>query len=278
MKLTSRFGSSSLERLQGIIANYQNNLDVELQQRACEYSKIFKWDNIRKSLLQRIPVVEDRVKQPESPATPVLSTSTTSVSTSKSLLDDLGIDIGVPVQTTKPQTTSSSSNINLLSEIFGEPLVPTTPSIPTNTVPWDLKSVMPDPAPLVNVAPAPSLMTQPSPASTLIAYQKNGLTISFDITKQPGSPNNVSVTANISNAQAVPLNNFEFKAAVPKYIKLQVNPPSGNVVPPLNSGKVTQSLKLVNTLHGEKPVLLKIKVDYVLNGAPVSDIGDVSLP
>lgn len=69
--------------------------------------------------------------------------------------------------------------------------------------------------------------------------------------KQASTPNVTAVTAAFSNSNSDSLNNFDFKIAVPKYVKLQVNPPSGNVVPASNSGSVTQSFKLLNTLHGE---------------------------
>jgi hypothetical protein len=73
------------------------------------------------------------------------------------LIDDWEKDILGPVQTTKPQQAPKpNSNIDLLSEIFGEPLVPATstsaPNITSSTPAWDLTSIMPEPTPLVNVA------------------------------------------------------------------------------------------------------------------------------
>ena len=55
-----------------------------------------------------------------------------------------------------------------------------------------------------------------------------------------------------------------------------MNPPSGNVLAP--GGKIVQVVKVMNTSLGEKPIMLKVKVDYVLNGNPVSDIEDVNVP
>ncbi len=54
-------------------------------------------------------------------------------------------------------------------------------------------------------------------------------------------------------------------------------PPSGTVLAP-SGGKVTQVIRIANSLQGTKPIMLRVKVDYVLNGAPVSDMADVSFP
>jgi hypothetical protein len=57
-----------------------------------------------------------------------------------------------------------------------------------------------------------------------------------------------------------------------------VNPPSSNVLPP-SSNNVTQALKTMNTLqHENKPLLMKLKIDYLVDGKPVSEFADVTFP
>lgn len=58
MKLTTRFSANSTSRLQQLITAFQDSIEVELQQRSCEYTKLFKWDNVRRTLLEKIPVQE----------------------------------------------------------------------------------------------------------------------------------------------------------------------------------------------------------------------------
>ena len=49
-----------------------------------------------------------------------------------------------------------------------------------------------------------------------------------------------------------------------------MQPASDTTIPPYNGGNVTQLIKLQNTAVGEKKVMIKCKVDYKLNGNPVS--------
>ena len=58
-------------------------------------------------------------------------------------------------------------------------------------------------------------------------------------------------------------------------MKLQMSPASSSTVPPSNSGKVTQTFKVANSMHGQKPVLLRIKIDYSAGGQAVSEQGQV---
>ena len=56
-------------------------------------------------------------------------------------------------------------------------------------------------------------------------------------------------------------------------MKLKMQPPSATVVPP--NGSVSQLFKIANSMHGQKPVLLKVKIEYTTMGAPVSEVAQV---
>jgi len=138
-------------------------------------------------------------------------------------------------------------------------------------------------------SPAPSLgspagglgglggLVSPSPLGgggaipPMVAFSKNGVQIKFDFAKQPGQNNVTLINATITNATPVVLNNFVFQAAVPPYMKIQLNPPSGNIVPPNNGGVVTQQMRILNANYGEKPPAMKLKLDFVVNGQSYSD-------
>jgi len=81
-----------------------------------------------------------------------------------------------------------------------------------------------------------------------------------------------------TNTNPVPLNGFVLQAAVPKYLKIQMQPASGNVIPPNNQGKITQIVRIANSLQGQKPVVLRIKIDFNVNGNPVTETADVNFP
>lgn len=79
-----------------------------------------------------------------------------------------------------------------------------------------------------------------------------------------------------TNSGPSPLTDFVFQAAVPKYMKMQMQPASASAVPAGGAGSVTQLLKLANSMHGQKPIVMRIKVEYALAGNKVSETGEVS--
>lgn len=316
MKLTDRFSVASIEKLKQVIASFQNNIDVELQQRSCEYSKLFGWDNVRKVLLEKIPVVEER-KEQQAPTIAIKGGQSSSLI---EMWDDTPSTTPAPgstKQTPTPATAPAAplGGLDILGEIFGTPSNPISsipvpskpaplssdslldllgepshvvPSVSTPILPSGLASispiltssiVTPTSAPVSLVTTSPTLQ-QPlnGPLPTFTAFEKNGLKILFDIVKNIQYPNVTVVNISFLNSNPFPLVNFDLKVAVPKYLKLQVNPPTGNMIPPNNSGKVTQGIKLMNAEHGQKPVVVKIKIDYLINGAPVSEVSDVNFP
>jgi hypothetical protein len=42
------------------------------------------------------------------------------------------------------------------------------------------------------------------------------------------------------------------------------------VIPPHSNGVVTQEIRVVNSMHGEKNIMLKLKIGYSQGGVPVS--------
>jgi AP-1 complex subunit gamma-1 len=61
IKLTSRFqDGAQINRIRTILSQNTSNLNVELQQRAVEYDKLFQFDDIRKGVVERMPAPEIR--------------------------------------------------------------------------------------------------------------------------------------------------------------------------------------------------------------------------
>lgn len=101
---------------------------------------------------------------------------------------------------------------------------------------------------------APTAAAKPAPPAnpTIRAYDKNGLSVDLEITKpNKDDPSVTFIAATVRNASTVSVENFLFLAAFPKYIKLKMEPASGDVVPPHGSGAVTQLVKIQNSMHGE---------------------------
>jgi len=120
-------------------------------------------------------------------------------------------------------------------------------------------------------APAPA----PGTFAPFTAWEKNGLQITFVVSKDPANLSVTNIEASFTNATPAQMDALNFQVAVPKYMQLKMTPPSSTTVPPGNSGKVTQLFKVANQLHGQKPVLLRVKIEYTTNGMPVSETGQV---
>lgn len=57
------------------------------------------------------------------------------------------------------------------------------------------------------------------------------------------------------------------QAAVPKYLKLEMMPPSSTTVPSHSAGSVTQEIRVTNSSQGEKNIMMKFKLGFSSGGA-----------
>jgi AP-1 complex subunit gamma-1 len=109
-----------------------------------------------------------------------------------------------------------------------------------------------------------------SQTTVVNAFDKNGLKIVMELSKpSPAQPASTKVTCKFSNATAVPMSSLVFQAAVPKYLKLEMMPPSSTTIPAGSSGAVTQEIRVTNSMQGEKNLMFKLKIGYAANGSTV---------
>jgi len=272
IKLTDRFRGVGQEKIQKLISSYETHIHPELQQRAVEYDHLLKLNNTtRAALLERVPA-------------PEIGSVTTSVSTpgegtttivpppankENSIIDILGLSnqqlsqnqINVP-----PVTNTGASILDILSQ----PAIPVITSTPTGASILDM--ITPNTATITPTTPT----IVPGGGLSLPAFNKDGVSIILDVTKQPNTPQVAVITASITNSNPNPLSDLVFQAAVPKYCKLQMSPPSATTLPPNNQGKVTQQLKVANSLQGQKPIMLKIRVEYKTDDKTIVEMADVT--
>jgi AP-1 complex subunit gamma-1 len=165
-----------------------------------------------------------------------------------------------------PVVNAPSGNVSL----DGKPLGP-----PANVDPFaDLTSTaMSAPAP----APAPSF-------PSIIAMQTASLKITFEFTRSSESPATTIIKASYSNLSSNPYSEFIFQAAVPKFAQLSLQAPTygpdpsktANFLPANSSNTVSQVIKVTNNAHGQKALVMKLKVSYKVNGQPVLEQGQVN--
>ena len=65
---------------------------------------------------------------------------------------------------------------------------------------------------------------------------------------------------------------MNFQVAVPKYITMEMLPPSGTTVPCNGGGNVSQVVKVTNTQMGTKKLMMKLKISYTCAGAKVEEV------
>jgi len=263
-------------------------LNLDLQQRSCEFLELLEaeWDSSRAGILDRMPVPEGEIASAESravgdrtidevPTTSVPQTTASPARGGGDNLLDLGdlLDDGPPQPAGKaasasPMAPAMSGGNDLLDLLGGGSTQATAPSPAAagDLGLLDLFGGSPAPSPPAMMAPAPAA------GQTMVAYEKAGLKIDFECRKEPDGSS--IVTARFCNSLQVPLTNFVFEAAVPKYVRLTMQPATGQIIPP-GTNLVTQTMSCFNSSGGEKGLLMKLRIAYVMNGAPVQEMAQV---
>jgi len=262
----------AIEKIQKLIGSYETHIHPELQQRAVEYDHLLKLNNTtRSNLLERIPAPE--IGSVTSVATlnneGIMSLPPTKETNTLVSINDI-LNIGNQNITNQPLVTVPGGSGSIL-EIL------TTPALPSVIVPQNYGGSILDtstPNTAVLTPTTPTLV--PGGGLSIPAFNKDGLSIILDVSKQPNAPQVSQITANMTNSNPNPRSDLVFQAAVPKYCKLQMNPPSSTIIPPNNSGKVTQLLKVANTLQGQKPIMLKLRIEYKTTDKTIVELAEVA--
>lgn len=107
-----------------------------------------------------------------------------------------------------------------------------------------------------------------------------GLIIDFECTK-PDMANlqKSTITMKFSNSSDVPFYGVNVQCAVPKYVTMEMKPPSSTTVPVgfgSNSNPVTQVIYVTNTMIGSKNLMLKLKVGFTFKGEQIEHMATCS--
>ncbi|KAJ8451657.1 hypothetical protein Cgig2_018291 [Carnegiea gigantea] len=122
----------------------------------------------------------------------------------------------------------------------------------------------------------PSAGTNGPEFPSIVAFESSSLKMTFDFSKSPGSPQTTSIKATFTNLSANIYTDFIFQAAVPKFLQLHLEPASSNTLSASGSSFVTQNLRVTNSQHGKKPLVMRIRIAYKLNGKDVLEEGQIN--
>lgn len=99
----------------------------------------------------------------------------------------------------------------------------------------------------------------------------------LDVSKPvPSDPSQTKITCKFVNQTHAPLDALVFQAAVPKYLKLEMFPPTSTTIPAQSHGAVTQEIRLTNSMQGAKNITFKLKIGYTSQGTAVDEVTQVS--
>ncbi|BFZ02797.1 hypothetical protein BsWGS_05836 [Bradybaena similaris] len=146
-------------------------------------------------------------------------------------------------------------------------------------------------SPLVSAAPepVPELLPltdifvalekiQPAPnIPSVTAYEKNNLKVMVHFAKDRPRADVVTMVVSAISTNTSPVTGFIFQAAVPKIMKVKLQPSSACDFPAYNPilppAAITQVMHVANPR--KEKVRLKYKLSYTLNGEAISDVGDI---
>ena len=177
-------------------------------------------------------------------------------------------------------------------DLFGAPpaAAPAAPSAPTGGIdifgaPPPTQNAAP-PAPLGMAAdlfgggPAPTPAPQPVSAGVRVpAFSHGGLSAEFECTKPEAfNDQKTLLIAHFTNSTGETIHGMNLQVAVPKYVKMEMEPPSSSTVP-VSGGQgkpVTQKITVTNTMLGTKNLVLKLKVGFTSKGQKVDHMATCS--
>ncbi|NXI39955.1 GGA3 protein, partial [Galbula dea] len=120
---------------------------------------------------------------------------------------------------------------------------------------------------------------KPSSALPVTAYDKKGFRILLHFAREcpPGRSDVLVVVVSMLNTAPLPVKNIVLQAAVPKSMKVKLQPPSGTELSPFNPiqppAAITQVMLLANP--AKEKVRLRYKLTFTLGDQPSTEVGEV---
>ena len=106
-------------------------------------------------------------------------------------------------------------------------------------------------------------------------FSHQGLTVEFKCNKPDTSNRQVSIlVAKFINTTTSTMEGLHLQVAVPKYVKLHMQPPTSTTIMPAgsNAKEVTQTIRVTNTMLGTKDLRLKLNASFSSKGVKVQHV------
>ena len=100
-----------------------------------------------------------------------------------------------------------------------------------------------------------------------MGYQNHGLNIMFECRRNAQNPQMITLRANYQNTTSTPMSNFGIQTAVPKEMKLRLQPISSTNIP--GQGTAQQVIDIMNPQN--LPLRIMMKIQFAVNGQQIQD-------
>jgi len=266
VKLANRFSQGSLTQIRELVSPFMANKDMEVQQRAIEFTQLLAKSELWDKVLAPVPAASNQGDDCMHEQMSLASSSTqpAPVQAPSGGMDDLDdlMGLGSMTSTPAPAPASSGGLDDLLGDLLGDMGGPPAPApVQSQGSPGGLESLLGG----LDMGAQPPAQ-QPGMA-THVGYQKNGLTITFDCKRNATNPGMITLRATYLNQSAGAMSNFGIQTAVPKEMKLRLQPiSSSNIV---QGGTAQQLIDIMNPQNVALRIMMKIQ--FVLNGQQVQD-------
>lgn len=269
------------QSVQAVVQKYTSASWLEVQQRSCEFDRIFKSPDptLFKQLLDHMPPLTEAEYMKATGASALQSSSQASGDNSSSkaadpMADLMGLDIIDSSLAPAAGSKASAASIDPIQDLFGLDIGsgggPAAAPVQATSAAMDLDDLFGTPAPAMPRASAPQ---QYPPVS---AFQKDGISVVFQFSKPDSSqPTLTDAVATISSVGAATVENFSLQVAVPKFLQLKLDPASGTTLQP-GGAPITQAVHLINSMHGQKPIALRLRIGYVIGGQNHVEMAEVA--
>lgn len=180
----------------------------------------------------------------------------------------------------QPAQTTPAPMVN---DLFGAtPAAP--PALPIGSPVMDVFRASPaQPSPIQpqqTSVPTPAAVGGSAEATTVPGFTHQGLTVEFECTKpDTWNKQNSLLVAKFINTTDAPLYGLHLQVAVPKYVTMEMKPPTSTTVPVTGGSStkhVTQTISVTNTMLGTKNLMLKLKASFTSKGTKVEHMATCS--
>uniref|UniRef100_A0A2K6WHM3 AP-1 complex subunit gamma n=1 Tax=Onchocerca volvulus TaxID=6282 RepID=A0A2K6WHM3_ONCVO len=281
-KLDTRFNETN-DRIRQMIESNKGHLHLELQQRSVEFSRLLNYGELKFGLLERMPVIThntlNAAAQPIERDTSVIEGFTTEKKSENSNL--LG-DLEAP-----PSLESSQQKVAETSDLFD--LMNLDPNV-NGLIPAALmngtKTIDSVDNGLINNSSINKISSKPATA-TLNDLDPFDL-FSVDTVEKASQPSTVAINSNgiegilyvdnvfnensvaalrllVTNNNPLPVEAFNFQAAVTKAFQIELLPPSSANLPANRQGTITQMIN-IRRISFSHPLKMRIKAFYNIDG------------